>query len=139
MNSSILKIVRRVITAWVITLFFVVAAVLLLNVSAWRARVISRITRVEWPVIVRAPAGFRPWVPAGFRVSVFANGLVPPPWLAVSPNGDAFVADSTAGQVIVMSGISVQGSAESRSIFADHLNLPFGMAFHDGDDGEEKD
>jgi glucose/arabinose dehydrogenase len=42
-----------------------------------------------------------------------------------------FVADSTAGQVIVLSGISAQGSAESHRLFADHLNLPFGIAFHD--------
>jgi len=132
MNSSILKIVRGTIIACLVTLFLVIAAVLILNVSGWRARIVSRITRVEnWPVIVRAPFVFQPWVPAGFRVSVFAKGFLSPRWLAVSPNGDAFVADSVAGQVIVLSGMSAQGSAETRAIFADHLNHPFGIAFHD--------
>jgi len=70
-------------------------------------------------------------VPVGFRVSVFAKGFVSPRWLAASPNGDMFVADSAAGQVIVLSGISAQGSVESRGIFSDGLNLPFGIAFHD--------
>jgi len=126
------KIVTRTTFVCVIILFFILVVLLFLNVRGWRARIISRITRVDnRPVIVRAPAGFQPSVPAGFRVSVFATGFVSPRWLAVSPNGDVFVADSAAGQVIVLSGISAQGSAESRSTFADHLNLPFGIAFHD--------
>ena len=93
---------------------------------------LSRITRVEnWPVVVTPPPGFQPNVPAGFRVSVFANGFVGPRWLAVSPNGDVFVTDSAAGEVIVLHGLSAQGDAESRVVFADHLSLPFGIAFHE--------
>jgi len=109
-----------------------IGVVLLLNVGGWRARVLSRITRVEnWPVVVPPRAGFRPQVPPGFRVSVFASGFIGPRWLAVAPNGDLFVADSAAGEVIVLHGVSVQGSAESRVVLADHLKLPFGIDFHD--------
>jgi glucose/arabinose dehydrogenase len=50
--------------------------------------------------------------------------------LAVAPNGDVFVADSGAGQVIVLGDHKGPGTAESREVFADHLNLPFGIAFH---------
>jgi len=109
-----------------------IGVVLLLNVGGWRARLLSRLTRVEnWPVVVPPPAGFRPQVPPGFRVSIFASGFTGPRWLSVAPNGDVFVADSAAGEVIVLHGVSAEGSAESRVFFADHLQLPFGIAFHD--------
>jgi len=64
-------------------------------------------------------------------VSVFARGFDQPRWLAVAPNGDVFVAESAAGKVIVLSDRQGLGRAESRDAFADHLNLPFGIAFHD--------
>jgi glucose/arabinose dehydrogenase len=43
-----------------------------------------------------------------------------------------FVADSAAGKVIVLTDRQAEGRAASREVFADHLNLPFGIAFHDG-------
>jgi glucose/arabinose dehydrogenase len=65
-------------------------------------------------------------------VTVFASGFVEPRWLAVAPNGDVFVADSAPGEVVVLHYRQGQGSAQSRrEIFADHLNLPFGISFHD--------
>ncbi len=108
-----------------------VALLLLLNVGGWRARIQARLTRVgNPPVVVAAPPGFQPEVPAGFRVIVFARGFEEPRWLAVAPNGDVFVADSAAGQVIVLPGPQTQSESASRTVFADHLNLPFGIAFH---------
>lgn len=103
---------------------------ILLNVGGGRARFWARFTRVEnWPMIVPAPAGFQPKLPPGFKVSVFATGFVGPRWLAVAPNGDVFVADSATREVIVLHGMSQKGEAEARAVFADHLNLPFGIAF----------
>jgi len=107
-----------------------ISAVLLFNVGGWRARVLSRITRVEnWPIVESSP-NFRPDVPPGFRVSVFARGLAAPRWLAVAPNGEVFVAESAAGRLTVLHGLSTQGAANYSTVFADHLNLPFGIAFH---------
>lgn len=83
------------------------------------------------PNVVPTPAGFAPRVPAGFTVSVFARGFDEPRWLAVSPAGDVFVADSAPGRVIVLHDPRRRGAAESRDVFADHLNLPFGIAFRD--------
>jgi glucose/arabinose dehydrogenase len=80
-------------------------------------------------LVVASPPNFKPQVPLGFHVSVFARGFVGPRWLAIAPNGDVFVADSAAGEVIVLRGLSSTGGAESRFVFADHLNLPFGIAF----------
>ena len=109
-----------------------VIAVLLLNVRGWRALVLSRLFRVEnEPVIVSAPPGFQPRVPSGFHVSVYAKDFVNPRWLAVAPDGDVFVTDSGAGKVIVLSDPQKKGAVASRSIFAERLTLPFGIAFHD--------
>lgn len=105
--------------------------VLALNVRGWRARLIARITRVDHhPVVLTPPSDFRPQVPPGFSVSVFAKGFSNPRWLAVSPAGDVFLADSSAGQVIVLQGLTPGGTPQSQTAFADHLNLPFGIAFH---------
>ena len=106
--------------------------VLVLNTGGWRARVLARVLRTDnWPVVVSPPANFQPQVPPGFKVSVFAEGFTEPRWLAVAPNGDVFVADSSAGKVVVLRDPQRQGRAQSREIFADHLHLPFGIAFHD--------
>jgi glucose/arabinose dehydrogenase len=101
------------------------------NWHGWRARVIARLFRTDNdPIVVAAPADFKPTVPAGFNVSIFANGFKRPRWLAVAPNGDIFVADSGAGEVVVLHESSKDGSNQ-RETFADHLDLPFGVAFHD--------
>jgi glucose/arabinose dehydrogenase len=117
----------------VLALMIIAALVLicLLNVGGWRARLIARALRTDnHPLVVPRPPNFQPRVPSGFVVTVFATGFVEPRWLAVAPNGDVFVADSAIGQVVVLH--DPQGiSAESHEIFADHLNLPFGIAFHD--------
>jgi glucose/arabinose dehydrogenase len=108
------------------------AGFLVLNVGGWRARLWSRLFRVDNdPVVVEAPPNFQPQVPPGFKVSVFAKGFVEPRWLAVAPNGDVFVADSGSGTVVILHDPKMTGGAESREVFAEHLNLPFGIAFHD--------
>jgi len=108
------------------------AVILLLNLGGWKTRVRARLFRTgNWPVVVSPPANFRPQVPPGFKVSVFAKGFTQPRWLAVAPNGDVFVADSAIGEVVVLHDPQSRGSVQSRKIFADSLNLPFGIAFHD--------
>ena len=101
-----------------------------MNWHGWRARVLARLFRtVNDPVIVSPPADFKPNVLPGFEVSVLAKDFKQPRWLATAPNGDVFVADSAAGKVVVL---HVSGcKPESRETFADDLNLPFGIAFHD--------
>jgi glucose/arabinose dehydrogenase len=101
-----------------------------LNTGGWRARILAVFLRTNnGPRVVVPPANFTPTVPPGFHVSVFARGFKEPRWLAVAPNGDVFVADSATGEVVVLRS-SANGGV-SRRVFADHLNLPFGIAFHD--------
>ena len=109
-----------------------VASVLLLNVGGWRARILARLLRVEnWPIVVSPPPHFRLRAPQGFSVSVFAKGFNQPRWLAVAPNGDVFVADSAAGQVVVIDDRQRHEGNALHDVFADRLNLPFGIAFHE--------
>lgn len=125
------NVLRRGVIASAIIACAVTVLLLVLNVGGWRAHLWARLTRVDnWPVVVSPPANFQPKLPPGFKESVFASGFVEPRWLAVDNNGDVFVADSAAGEVIVLHGLSAKGEAESRTVFADHLNLPFGIAFH---------
>jgi glucose/arabinose dehydrogenase len=104
----------------------------LLNVGGWRARILARLLRTDnQPVVVQLPASFQPQVPPGFKASVLASGFEEPRWLAVAPNGDVFVADSAAGKIVVLHS-PFASSCASRGVFAEHLNLPFGIAFHGG-------
>jgi glucose/arabinose dehydrogenase len=83
------------------------------------------------PSSAKPPNGFLPTAPAGFHVNVYAKEFKYPRFLAVAPNGDIFLADLGAGQVIVLRDPQHTGSAQQREIFAEHLNRPFGIAFHD--------
>jgi glucose/arabinose dehydrogenase len=83
------------------------------------------------PSSAKPPDGFLPTAPAGFHVNVYAKEFKYPRFLAVAPNGDIFLADLGAGQVIVLRDPQHTGSAQQREIFAEHLNRPFGIAFHD--------
>ena len=123
---------QRTIIALLGIVSLVLALFLLLNVRGYRARIIARLLRTDnWPVVVPLPTNFLPQVPPGFKVSFLATGFDQPRWLAVAPNGDVFVADSAAGKLIVLHSTVPLSAAGSRQIFIDHLNLPFGIAFHD--------
>ena len=102
-------------------------------------------------------AGAKPKAPEGTAVAAFASGLDHPRWLYVLPNGDVLVADTNAppkpednqgikgwvmGLVMKKAGAGVpsanrimllrdadgDGVAETKTVFAENLNSPFGMA-----------
>ena len=83
------------------------------------------------PTSAKPTEGFLPSAPAGFHVNVFAKEFKYPRFLTTAPNGDIFIADLGAGQVIVLRDPQHSGSAQQREVFADKLNRPFGIAFHD--------
>ena len=90
----------------------------------------------EWnrapATIVERPADARLSVPAGFEVSVFADGLSNPRRMALAPNGDIFVAESRSGEILLLRDADGDGVAERRETFATALERPFGIAFLDG-------
>src|SRR4051812_3817994 len=76
------------------------------------------------------PAGARLHLPVGFRINVFADGgFRNPRWLALAPNGDVFVSDSRAGEIVMLRGVGGDGRFQQRFTFASGLQQPFGMAF----------
>src|SRR5437899_812305 len=83
------------------------------------------------PEGVKPPAGFLPTVPAGFRLTIFAEDFKRPRWLRVVPNGDIFLADTGAGDIVVLRDPQHTGGAQQREVFASGNRRPFGIAFHD--------
>jgi len=103
------------------------------------------------------PAGAKPAAAAGIAVSAFATGLNHPRWLYVLPNGDVLVAETnappkpddakgikgkvmkavqkkagagapTANRIVLLRDADGDGVAETKTVFIDALNSPFGMA-----------
>ncbi|MBV9611172.1 MAG: sorbosone dehydrogenase family protein [Acidobacteriaceae bacterium] len=83
------------------------------------------------PTTVPRPADMWPQAPAGFKVELYATeDMSEPRELRTAPNGDLFLADSTAGQIDIFRGITKDGKPETRSVFATGLVRPFGIAFY---------
>src|SRR5438067_2413722 len=83
------------------------------------------------PEFERPPAGFLPTVPQGFRVNVFATNFKYPRWLTVAPNGDIFLADSGAGEIVVMRDLKNTGGAQERDVLVDGQKEPAGIVCHE--------
>ena len=123
---------RRTIWAAFLLAALACALFLLLNPRGYRALLVARLFRTNNPpIVVPLPKDFQPRLPPGFTASVLAGGFDEPRWLAVAPNGDLFVAESATGKVIVLHFSVSKDRVQSREIFADHLLLPFGIAFHE--------
>ncbi|MGB2664730.1 MAG: PQQ-dependent sugar dehydrogenase [Candidatus Acidiferrum sp.] len=82
------------------------------------------------PKLVARPADAWPKAPEGFTVQLYATGLDNPRMIRVAPNGDFFVAESSAGQIKAFRGITSDGKAQQVSVFATGLNRPYGIAFY---------
>ena len=76
----------------------------------------------------RAPSAL-PKAPAGFIVDLFADGLSGPRVVRTAPNGDVFVAESSAGRVRVLRADPTNSAPVQSQIFAEGLQSPFGIAF----------
>ena len=73
------------------------------------------------PRVASAPAGWKPTVPPGFRIDVFAKALEDPRNMILAPNGDVLVAQSSAGSIVILRG-------NQRFTLARGLNYPYGLA-----------
>jgi glucose/arabinose dehydrogenase len=103
------------------------------------------------------PDGAKPTAVAGTQVAAFAEGLDHPRWLYVLPNGDILVAETNAppkpddtkgvrgwvmekvmgragagvpspNRITLLRDADHDGVAETRTVFLENLNSPFGMA-----------
>ena len=82
------------------------------------------------PAIVARPQGAWPRAPAGFNVGLYADGLAQPRVIRVAPNGDVFVAESSAGRIRVFRGLGAEGRPARSEVFAAELSQPYGIAFY---------
>jgi glucose/arabinose dehydrogenase len=102
------------------------------------------------------PDGAKPVAAAGTQVAAFAEGLDHPRWLYVLPNGDVLVAETnappkpddgkgvrgwvmkkvmgragaavpSANRITLLRDTNHDGIAETRTVFLENLNSPFGM------------
>jgi glucose/arabinose dehydrogenase len=80
---------------------------------------------------VPLPSGHQLTVPRGFSVSIFADGLQLPRFMALASNGDVFVGEPVrnAAKITVLRDADNDGVAEMRETFAAGLNRPFGLSF----------
>ena len=80
---------------------------------------------VDWP------EGKMPTAPAGFTVTKFAEELDNPRNTYVGPNGDLFIAESntkgSADRITILRDKDKDGEFETREIFKEDLNQPYGM------------
>src|SRR5581483_293648 len=79
-------------------------------------------------VIQRGPHAI-PQAPAGFKVELFADGLIGPREIRVAPNGDIFIAETREGRVRVLRAPDGESRPSANEVFASGLNQPFGIAF----------
>ena len=115
------------------------------------------IPTVQVAPVERWAGDARPTVPAGFAIHALARDLDHPRWIHVLPNGDVLVAETnappkpedskgikgkimkmtmkkagagtpTANRITLLRGIDANGVAQTRTVFMQGLNSPFGMA-----------
>lgn len=87
--------------------------------------VTKRSGRKDWP------EGSTPIAPEGFMVTKFAGNLKNPRWTYIAPNNDIFVVESntfnSANRITVFRDADKDGTFETRKIFKEDLDMPFGM------------
>jgi len=82
------------------------------------------------PGMVAQPAGAWPQVLPGFKIERLTIGLRNPRLIRTAPNGDIFIANSGANEILVMHGVG-QGTGEIKpQVFATGHEQPFGIAFY---------
>ena len=75
-------------------------------------------------------------VPAGFKISVFAEGLSTSRLMTVAPDGTLFVArmgkPDTGGEVVALRDLNKDGKADKVEMIASGFNRSHSLAFHKG-------
>lgn len=106
----------------------------------------------HFPKVIGWPEGKAPTAPAGFSVSLYADGFDSPRWLYVLPNGDVLVSEArtlpkpdakakekegqieskavggSADRITLLRDADGDGKPEVRETFLTGLKQPFGMA-----------
>ncbi|MDW8849355.1 sorbosone dehydrogenase family protein [Flavobacterium sp. MMLR14_040] len=88
-------------------------------------------SKSKYSKVLGWPEGKTPTAPKGFTVTKFADGFENPRWTYIAPNNDIFVVESgtrsSKNQITVLRDKDKDGKFETREVFIDGLNKPFGM------------
>jgi glucose/arabinose dehydrogenase len=79
--------------------------------------------------VVPRPAGAAPQVLPDFKIELFAEGLSGPRIIRTAPNGDIFVAETSAGRIRVLRAPDGAAKPSVNEVYAAGLRRPFGIAF----------
>jgi glucose/arabinose dehydrogenase len=71
-------------------------------------------------------------LPPGFHASVFYNGLAAPRFIAFSPDGTLFVAESATGSIVALPDSGHTGKAQRKIVVASGLDHPTSLVFYNG-------
>ena len=86
------------------------------------------------PQTVAQPDGALPQVKDGFTIEPVMSGLGSPRTLLFAPNGDLFVANSFAGEIVALRFADGQAVPVKGWTFARNLDQPYGLAFYPPED-----
>lgn len=70
-------------------------------------------------------------LPAGFQANVFAAGLVSARFMTIGPEETIFVTGMESGQIYALPDRNRDGVADEVQVWAEGLNRPHGIAFHE--------
>jgi glucose/arabinose dehydrogenase len=82
------------------------------------------------PSVIARPSDAWPQAPKGYKVELYAEGLIQPREIRAAPNGDLFVAETHGNQIDIFRGVTPDGKPQQKSVFATGLKQPFGIAFY---------
>lgn len=71
-------------------------------------------------------------VPAGFQVTLFAEGLNNPRFMAVGPDGHLYVADRRNDRIVVLPDENGDGLADETLVFAEGVEEVHSLIYHEG-------
>lgn len=71
-------------------------------------------------------------LPPGFAIDVFARGLGHPRFLTFDPKGNLLASVPRSGRVVALPDANAHGKADDVVSVVEGLDLPHGLAFHDG-------
>lgn len=72
-------------------------------------------------------------LPPGFHIAVYADAVPNARQLALGANGTVFAGSREAGKVYALTDTNHDGRADRVRVIASGLEMPSGIAFHDGD------
>ncbi len=72
-------------------------------------------------------------VPPGFKIEIYSADVPNARELAIGSRGTIFVGSRSGGKVFALTDSDSDGRADKVRVIADGLEMPVGVAFHDGD------